>query len=132
MAIFAVIIALLGQGLLPGVILCRGEEGHFAVEKTFDECCSPSVQAHMPSSLFFAASDLESAGHSSCGPCSDTLVSANPFKVPSHKDNSDMIPVQHSIIPVSGTASGAKKLFVSAVNPAELAMIPIKSTFLLL
>jgi hypothetical protein len=129
-AIFGLIIALIGQGIFPGVVLCRGEAGHVAVETTLDQCCSSFVRARMHASL--SLYELESAAHGSCGPCSDILISTNPFRIPAAGHYSSTGPVQVATIPASGIVSQTKKLFVSIVNPTCLALVSIKTTFLLL
>lgn len=131
-SVLVVTITLLGQGLLPGVILCRGEEGHCAVETTFDVCCFSPVQASIPSFLFLSADDMEYAEHSACGPCSDTFVTTNPFEMPSPRHESNLGPAHRLIVPANRVAFEAARLFVSTIDPSQLALIPVKTTFLLL
>ena len=131
MVTFVMIIALLGQGIFPGMILCRGDEGHFAVETMLERCCSAFVQApsHLSLSLLY---EPESATNSTCGPCADTLIPANAVRMPAYERHLGVVPAQVAPVLPSGIAFQAKRLFVSIFNPTELALIPIKTTFLLL
>jgi hypothetical protein len=129
-AILVMIMALMGQAVFPGMILCRGEEGHFAVETTFDGCCSSFALAPFQSPL--ALSELESAAHRGCGPCTDTLISANPFRMPTDGQRSSIGPALVVTIPPIGNAGQLNKIFISLVDPTEHGLIPIKTTLLLL
>ena len=131
-AVFAIIVALLGQGISPGVILCHGEEGHKAVEAIFDPCCSsfeqPATHSPQSVSVYDHGSDTQSA----CGPCSDTILTADPFTVRTHDITPAMVQGQIAHVRHDGVSSRASRLFAGYVHPAEISFIPIEFTCLLI
>lgn len=129
---FVTIFALLVHGILPGMVLCEGEEGHVAIETALEWCCSSFVPTAPNSSRTLPGYELESAARDSCGPCSDTFISTAPFAFPTAKHPLSLIAVQAAMNVLNDIAVGAKVLLGGNVNPTQIALVPIRTTVLLL
>ena len=132
LANFVTIIVLVGQGILPGMILCHGEEGHVAVETTFEGCCSAFAQASPYAFRSLRLYELEPATHGSCGPCSDTLISTSLFAKPTHQQLSSLDPARNTSTTPGDIGVEANKPFLGMFDPAHLVLIPVRTTVLLL
>lgn len=123
--------ALAGQGIVPGLVLCRGEEGHVAVEAAFDLCCASSLQAtaQARSAISLEAADPSAHG---CGPCSDTPILANPLRLPTHERDINLGQTRRATIIDEPATNGAKTTVNTwLVHPAT-ALIPITTSVLLI
>jgi hypothetical protein len=130
--VFVTVMALLGYGLLPGMVLCQSEEGHVAVETALVRCCSSFVPTAPNSSRTISGYESESEVRNPCGPCSDTFISTDSFTVPTHEQLPGLSSTQIATTDPNDLVVGAKKLFMGIVNPAQLALVPVKTTVLLL
>jgi hypothetical protein len=114
------------------MMLCRSDDGHFAVESVLDKCCSSFEHSKPPSSPAISLCEVESSTHDDCGPCSDTPLLTNFFRIPTQERYSSVSPAQIATITPGRITFRTKTLFVGVDNLKELALIPIKTTTLLL
>jgi hypothetical protein len=126
------ILALLVQGAVPGVVLCRGEEGHLAMETAFEDCCVQLVPSTAAGGLFLSRGGKEPADNHGCGPCSDTLISINPFTLPASNHASVMAPAHFPVAPATDPAFQASRRLMNPLSPEEPPRLPVETTCLLL
>jgi len=74
-SIYSIAIAMLivSQISLPGVVLCFGTDGHFAIERESSGSCSEYITTSEDDSLHYGAAVYSSGNH--CGPCVDVRIS---------------------------------------------------------
>ena len=120
--VFAIVCALAGQGVVPGLVLCKGEEGHVALEAIFDQCCDypPTAPAQPRETRSMEASDHGAQG--GCGPCSDTPFLVNPSRLPSDESNTNLFQTARPIM-ITGNTAGRPQ-FTSSNWP-----VPIRTAF---
>jgi hypothetical protein len=90
LVIFMMICALAGQGIVPGLVLCRGEQGHAAVEVAFDLCCTAALRTSVQTASAYSLDAVPPPLQDGCGPCSDIPILANPLRSPSHEWNASL------------------------------------------
>lgn len=131
-AVFMLVLALIGQGVSPGIILCRSDDGHFAVGTTMNPCCSPFELLIPESSGNLSGSETEQATHDDCGLCVDTILPTDLFRIPVPEFRTSADPARVAVISPDMIASHSRTLFLDRVNPLEFALQPVSTTNLLL
>ncbi len=124
--------ALAGQGIIPGLVLCQGDEGHVAVEVAFDRYCASSLltSSQAPKTHSLDAMDLRAPD--GCGPCSDTPILVNPLRLPTHERNANFSQVQCAII-VTGSDTGCANIKANDwLDPLTSTLILTKTSVLLI
>jgi len=69
------VVFMVGQGTMPGLVVCLGDDGHAEVEKTQGECCDPSRQPAPEQGGYVLAAASQSTAGDSCGSCTDSPLS---------------------------------------------------------
>ena len=124
--------ALAGQGIIPGLVLCQGDEGHVAVEVAFDRYCASSLltSSQAPKTHSLDAMDLRAPD--GCGPCSDTPILVNPLRLPTHEWNANLSQAQRATIITGGITDCVKVTASNWLDPLICSLIPIKTSVLLI
>ncbi|UCG51638.1 MAG: hypothetical protein JSW58_15870 [Candidatus Latescibacterota bacterium] len=130
--LWILIIALAGQGALPGLVVCFEAAGQVRVEIVADKCCYGDTKSSGKTSGFLLETSPKSKQDNSCGPCLDTPISPVPVTKPSR--NGDII--VHAF-PNTTLVFDPATIETGSYSAAELvttdaALIPIKTTILLI
>ena len=130
--IFVVMFALAGQGIVPGLVLCQGEEGHATLEMAFDRCCASSLRTSVQSRSTYFLDAVDLAAQDGCGPCSDTPILANPLRLPARGWNGTLIQAQPATIVTGSVTDCVKVTLRNWLFPLINPLIPIQTSVLLI
>ncbi len=142
------IISLLGQGVCSGLVVCIGQEGHIAIEMAHNQHCNreeliqvqtvqgqrddPDIQMPIPSPRSLPVVTIGPAANNADGPCSDIPLSPNPFKLPVPVRKASVSPILIMALALDTPAVRANTSSTILFNLADLSLIPIKTTSLLI
>jgi len=126
------ILALASQGALPGVVMCVEPAGEVKVESIADNCCYGDTDTpdRTAVSLLSALPGSDSGGP--CGPCTDTPISINPVTKPARNGKASVSALSGTTLAFSPAAIRTGSRPVSQFVTADAALIPIKTTTLLI
>jgi len=133
--IYITVLALSFQGAIPGLILCFDSAGHFEVEAVAEACCNGMTKTTGEAADVLLAAVAPAASTSGCGPCTDTLFSVPMVRLERDIGADDpgyprsLLP---STAPLSDPTSGGLYTRRSQPEPFGAALIPVKTTALLI
>ncbi len=126
------VVALIGPGALPGLVVCFGQAGHVEVETTQDRCCSTYAQQSPQRTFSLLATTSAPAADSSCGRCTDTPISQTPLVKPAQAGKASVAGEQITTLAFAPVTIGMDPYSANPSVAADATLILIRSTTLLI